>query len=215
MSINIFAPETPEGTTAHPFDGGLLQGTQVRTPCGPRRIEHVRAGDLIVTRTKGLQPVRMVWRRELRDVDLRGRPEAAPVRLKTRAIGPMMPQQDLVLAPEHPVLVPGYRLDGLAGSIGGLMEAGELAGTSDAAYVDRSLEEAPLFHLVFDSHQIFMANGLPVGSVDLTADVLERLEPSLRDEVLEIFPRLNREPAAYPGAEFCTVTADAYRHDAA
>ncbi|MCH7911273.1 MAG: Hint domain-containing protein, partial [Candidatus Hydrogenedentes bacterium] len=46
------------------FPGGIVEGANVRTPCGPRRVELVRAGDLIVTRDNGLQPVRAIWRRE-------------------------------------------------------------------------------------------------------------------------------------------------------
>ena len=40
---------------------GLCEGASVRTPCGPRRVEFVRKGDLIVTRDNALQPVRMIW----------------------------------------------------------------------------------------------------------------------------------------------------------
>lgn len=210
MIIGTTPQETPE-ERQDAFDGGLLEGTQVRTPCGPRRIENVRPGDLIVTRTNGLQAVRMVWRRSLSQDRMRANPERAPVRLKPRAVGPMMPQQDLVLAPEHPILIPGYRLSGVADTAGGLMAAGALAGTSDAAYVDRSMERARLFTLVFDTPQVFVANGLPVASVELSVEVMERLDDDLRQLVLQKFPQLGREPAAYPPVEYSRVTAEAYR----
>ncbi|APX90359.1 hypothetical protein BV394_11990 [Brevirhabdus pacifica] len=210
MTMGTNPQDTPE-ERQDSFEGGLLEGTQVRTPCGPRRVENVRPGDLIVTRSNGLQPVRMVWRRSLSQDRMRAEPERAPVRLKPRAVGPMMPQQDLVLAPEHPILIPGYRLDGVSDTAGGLMAAGALAGTSDAAYVDRSMERARLFSLVFDTPQIFVANGLPVASVELTETVVAGLDEDLRDSVLQLFPQLRREPSAYPPVEFDRVQPEAYR----
>ena len=55
------AKKITHGTVAKAGARGLCSGANVRTPCGPRRIEFVRKGDLIVTRDNGLQPVRMIW----------------------------------------------------------------------------------------------------------------------------------------------------------
>ena len=67
---------------------GLCAGANLRTPCGSRRIENLRKGDLIVTRDNGLQPVRLVWRRTVTAAEITADPSLAPVRLKPRAIGP-------------------------------------------------------------------------------------------------------------------------------
>ena len=42
---------------------GLVAGANLRTPCGARRVENIRVGDLVVTRDAGLQPVRVVFSR--------------------------------------------------------------------------------------------------------------------------------------------------------
>ncbi len=195
-------------TSPHGFEGGLLEGTEIRTPCGPRKIEHVRRGDLIVTRHYGLQPVAMVWKRELTQNDIRANPASAPIRLKARAIGPMMPQRDLGLAPTHRILVPGWRLRGVDDGASGLVAAKALAGTSDAVYVDRSMEVARFYTLVFDEHRIYCADGIPVESVSVTQTVLKRLDDELRDEVKRQFPQLRKTRKAYPPRAFPTV-ADA------
>jgi hypothetical protein len=192
------------------FAGGIVEGANVRTPCGPRRIELVRPGDLIVTRDTGLQPVRMVWSRDVSCAQMAANPSLAPIRLKPRALGPMMPQKDLCLAPDHRVLVPGYRLAGLDQNASCLIEARDLAGASDAAYVDRSAEVVRCFTLIFDTHQIFCVNGLPVESFLPSAGAVACLSEEFRDALVRRFPQLRREPNSYPPAEYKVVNGVEY-----
>lgn len=184
------------------FTGGLVAGTNIRTPCGARRIELVRPGDMIVTRTAGLQPVRMIWKRLITQEQMRQNPDLAPIRLTARAIGPMMPQQDLLVAPDHRLLIPGFRVQGMPDNQCVLAEARELAGTSDAVYIDRSHETVAYYQMVFDSHQVFAASGLPVESFLPTAEALSTLGPDMRDDLIRRYPQLKREPGSYPPAEF-------------
>ncbi|MGB5558047.1 MAG: Hint domain-containing protein [Paracoccaceae bacterium] len=193
-----------------PFAGGIVEGGNVRTPCGPRRVELVRPGDLIVTRDTGLQPVRMVWKREVTSAQMAARPDLAPIRLKPRALGPMMPQKDLCLAPDHRVLVPGYRLAGQEKHASCLIEARELAGASDAAYVDRSAETVRCFTLIFDTHQVFCVNGLPVESFLPSASAVASLSEDFRDALVRRFPQLRREPNSYPPAEYTVLSGVEY-----
>ncbi len=83
-----------------------------------------------------------------------------------------------------------------------LIEARELAGASDAAYVDRSAETVACFTLVFDTHQIFCVNGLPVESFLPTASAVASLSDDFRDALVQRFPQLRREPNSYPPAEY-------------
>jgi hypothetical protein len=64
-------------------------------------------------------------------------PSLAPVCLRPRAIGPMMPQRDLLVAGDHRLLIPGYRLADQPDTAAALIPAREIAGTSDTAFVDR------------------------------------------------------------------------------
>ena len=89
---------------------GLCAGANLRTPCGLRRVENLRKGDLVVTRDNGLQPVRMLWKRVVAAAEIAADPSLAPVVLRPRAIGPMMPQRDLAVGGAHRLLIPGWRL---------------------------------------------------------------------------------------------------------
>lgn len=192
------------------FQGGLVEGANVRTPCGPRRVELVRPGDLIVTRDTGLQPVRMVWSREVTTAEMALNPDLAPIRFQPRAIGPMMPQHHLSVAPDHRILVPGYRILGQENSNSCLVAARDLADASDAAYVDRSCAVARYFTFVFDSHQMFCVNGLPVESFLPTAAAVAGLNASMREDLVRRFPQLKREPNSYPPAEYTAVIGAEY-----
>jgi len=199
-----------KAATTKTFQGGLVEGANVRTPCGPRRVELVRPGDLIVTRDTGLQPVRMVWSRSVTYEDININPDLAPIRLQPRAVGPLMPQHHLSIAPDHRILVPGYRLLGQDEKKSCLIEARELADTSDAAYVDRSRDVVRYFTFVFDSHQIFCANGLPVESFLPTTANIAALNPNMKADLIGRFPQLRREPNSYPPAEYTIVSGAEY-----
>jgi len=184
------------------FAGGIAEGAQLRTPCGLRRIEVVRPGDLIVTR-RGLQPVQMVWKRRITREQIETFPTLAPIRLKPRAIGPMMPQRDLLVAPDHRLLIPGFRLAGVEDSHLVLTEARKLAGSSDAIYADTTVESVTYFQLVFETHQVLTANGLPVESFLPDAAAIEALGGEQREALEERFPGLvargeGQQPAAFP-----------------
>ncbi|MEM9343747.1 MAG: Hint domain-containing protein [Pseudomonadota bacterium] len=169
---------------------GLDGRASVRTPFGPRRAENVRPGDLLVTRDNGLQPVRMVWTRTLSEADLAADPSLAPIRLKPRAIGPMMPQRDLLLAAAHRILVPGYRLVDVPDTEPRLIAARDIAEVSDEAYLDKAARDITFYNIVFDAHQVFCVNGLPVESYlpsvgEVDEVVRKSLSECLSDETTE------------------------------
>lgn len=184
---------------------GLAGTSNVRTPCGPRHVANLRPGDLIVTRDNGLQPVRLIWSRKVTEAEMAADPSLAPVCLKPRCIGPMMPQRDLWVAGDHRILIPGYRLADIPDTSAALLPAREIAGTSDAAYVDRARGEMLFYNLVFDDHQVFSANGLPVESFELSKASLSMVPLSVRDRLEQVFPDLagmaeTRRPLSYPEA---------------
>ena len=166
---------------------GAMGTACVRTPCGARRIENVRPGDMLVTRDNGLQTVRMVWSKTISAAELKANPSHAPIRLGARAIGPMMPQREIMLAPSHRVLVPGWRLAGVPDTRFCLIEAQEIAKVSDAAYIEKSLEEVTYYNIVFDEHQVFAVNGLPIESFLPSKKVLSGLDAQTSQDISELF----------------------------
>jgi len=194
---------------------GLCGEANVRTPLGARRVEMLHPGDMVVTRHNGLQPVRMIWTRTVTLAEMREHPEMAPIRLKPRAVGPMMPGRDLRIASGHRALVPGYRIVGVEDAQPCLMRVDAVALACDAAFADRSAEEVTFYNLVFDRHEVFTAEGLPVESFRPSPKALDMLDVTAREELLELFPNLSRRRCAYPGLPHPVARASAYRPDAA
>ncbi|MEM8580629.1 MAG: Hint domain-containing protein [Pseudomonadota bacterium] len=180
---------------------GLVSGANVRTPCGERRVENLRPGDLIVTRTDGLQALRHVIRITLSHEDLRKTPGLAPIRLMPRALGPMMPGRPLALAPNHRVRVPAYLLAEDARDATLNLPACELLDKFENAFVDLggdALSSGVTYHsLVFDTPQVFAVNGVLVDSYSPDEASLGALDIDTQSALRRLFPELDEErPAA-------------------
>jgi hypothetical protein len=133
----------------------FAMGTRIAAENGDIAIEDLREGDRVVTLQEGkavLQPVRWIGRRRL---DLRNNPNAwavAPVRIHASAFADGVPSCDLVVSPDHAVLVDG-----------GLIPARQLINhMSICQETDRTSVE--YFHVELDSHSILLAEGLPAES---------------------------------------------------
>ena len=192
---------------------GLATGTNLRTPCGPRRVENIRAGDLVVTRDAGLQPVRVVFSRNMTAAELAADPSLAPVRLAPRAIAPMTPAQELLVAPGHRLLIPGWRLEDKADDELTLLPARELTGTNDAVHIARDVGDVTYFNIVFDEHVVFCANGLPVESFRPTPAALDAIDPDVGNDIMRHFPSLKERPETYPAARYPMAEHARYRPD--
>lgn len=190
------------GTVVKAGARGLCAGASVRTPCGARHIEYVRKGDLIVTRDNGLQAVRMIWTRTVTAAEIAADPSLAPVILKPRIIGPMMPQKELKVGRAHRLLIPGWRLQDEDDSTNCLVQARDIAGLSDQAFVERQEVDVTYYSVVFDSPQVFCANGLPVESFSPDAETIDETPESVLNDLRATFPDLAPRFADYPAPRY-------------
>lgn len=175
---------------------GICAGANLRTPIGERRVEFFRRGDLIVTRDNGLQPVRMVWAREISEAEIAADPSLAPVVLDKRAIGPMMPTRPLRIGGAHRLLIPGWRLLDEEDTVNCLVPARDVDGVSLGNETDAT--EATYYNVVFDAPQVFCANGMPVESFVPSEESLEAAPADVKKELRAIFPDLGPKFKDYP-----------------
>lgn len=181
---------------------GLCAGANLRTPCGPRRVEFFRKGDLVVTRDNGLQPVRMIWTHTVTAAEIAADPSLAPIVLRPRAIGPMMPQRDVSVGAAHRLLIPGWRLEDEADNEACLVPARDIVGLDDRSFVDRAPEEVTYYNVVFDEPQVVCANGLPVESFMPTDENMKYVTTDVHNELRETFPDLAPKFADYPAPRY-------------
>ncbi len=77
-----------------------VAGTLLATADGPRAIETLVPGDLVMTMDHGLQPVRWIGRSTCTVSD-----RLAPVRIAAGALGHGLPRRDLFVSQQHRMLV--------------------------------------------------------------------------------------------------------------
>lgn len=186
-------PEHDAGDGAPCFTPGTL----IDTPKGPVEVETLRPGDKVMTRDHGAQVLR--WRGEKRlsprMLDLA--PNLRPIRIRAGALGPDAPARDLVVSPQHRVLVASRIARRLFGCDEALVAARHLLGLPGIG-VERAETGVTYLHLGFDAHEIVKSDGLWTESFYPGAQALDALNSGARREFLALFPQFRHSPP--PGA---------------
>ena len=133
----------------------IAAGTLIRTPSGEVPVEEVGDRTEIVTLRDGLETVESIKWIGQRYVDIKrhARPEqVAPVRIRAGAIAEGQPSRDLLVSPEHAVLINGVLIQARA-----LVNGGSIV-------QERGTDEVTYYHLELQSHGVFFADGLTVES---------------------------------------------------
>jgi hypothetical protein len=132
----------------------LLQGTNIRTTTGERKIEDLTIGDLLPTVFRGVRPIQWIGRFPIKKSDP-SRPwvkDALPIRFARSAIAPGVPYADLVVTGAHALLI-----DGL------LIPARNLVnGTTITIYQAHGIDELEFFHIKLENHDAIYAEGASV-----------------------------------------------------
>lgn len=95
-------------------------GTRLATPLGPKRADELMVGDDLTTLDDGPQPIRWVGKRRLR---LAAPHPAQPVRIGRGTVGSGLPKRDLILSPNHRVLLDTSLVHALHDPLGALAPA--------------------------------------------------------------------------------------------
>jgi len=154
-------------------------GTLIAVPGGAVAVEALAVGDAVVTLDHGPQAVRWIGRQR---VD--GTGALAPVRFETGALGNSRP---LLVSPQHRMLVTGWRAEVHFATDRALVAARHLAGLPGVAVTP--MREVEYIHVMFDRHEIVLAEGIPSESFHPGGLLAER-DPAVRAEILAVFPEL-------------------------
>ena len=146
--------------------------TWIATPDGARQITHLRAGDLVLTRDNGPQPVSVMLHYRLH-LDQPATAHLRPVLLAPGCLGPGAPDRTLTLSPQHRVLRALPCGQEVLSPAKGLLNRPGIR-------TRRGLDQIGYFHLLLPRHEVIFANGLPVESLFLGDYGLRRVHPALR-----------------------------------
>jgi hypothetical protein len=166
----------------------FVAGSRIATPQGAAAIETLRVGDLVLTRDNGYRPIRWIGGREFGAEALADFPELLPVRVRRGAFGADVPSADLLVSPQHRMLLAGSDAAGHGD------ETEILAAATDLVTLGLAIPEAvcgvTYFHIMFDHHEIVWANGCWSESFLPEAAALDGLHDAQLREILMIFPEL-------------------------
>jgi len=198
---------TPSGTYATP--PCFAAGTLIETPYGARRVETLQAGDIVLTGDAGPQPLRLVLSTALSIRALRHCPEFRPVRIAKGALGPNLPAQDILVSPQHQILLEDWRAALLFGVDQVLAPVKHLLNGTDIR-AELPLHGVHYFHLLFESHQLVRAHGMLSESFFPGETSLGGLDAPTRNDFFGSFDGLRADLTQYGP----TVRRSLRRHEA-
>lgn len=167
----------------------FARGTLIETARGPVAIEALVAGDMIVTRDNGLQPIRWIGSRGLTVAELAAAPDLRPIRIAAGALGGGLPLTDLVVSPQHRVLVRSNIAQKMFGTREVLVAAKQLC-QIDGIDIATDMATVEYFHMLFDQHEVVISNGAETESLYTGPEALKSVGRAARDEIFAIFPEL-------------------------
>ena len=178
-----------ENTAVVCFAGGTL----IRTSKGDVPVEALRPGDLVQTMDNGLRPLLWKAERTLSADDLLRNPKLRPIRLRRHALGDGAQSADLLLSPQHRVLLSSPKARRITGEAEVLVAATRLVGLHG---IERADDRAGItyHHLMFERHEIVFANGMPAESLFLGTQARLALG-AVWNEIAMLFPELARDGA--------------------
>ncbi len=163
-------------------------GTLIATPEGERLVEDLKPGDRVITRDNGIQEIRWAGAKELSGHELARNPHLRPVLIQKGALGDNLPEHDLLVSPNHRVLVNNDKTAlyfeenevlAAAKHLTGLEGVNEV-GTLGVTYI----------HIMFDRHEVVLSNGAWTESFQPGDYSLKGIGNAQRQEILELFPEL-------------------------
>lgn len=168
----------------------FASGTLIEVQGGHRvPVETLGRGDLVRTADHGLQPLKWVGMRQLDPSALASSPRLRPIRIKAGTLGIDKPFQDLVVSPQHRVLIRSKVADRMFGTPEVLVPARMLLSLKGIEIAE-DLESVTYCHLLFERHEVIVANGLMAESLLTGPQALKALGAEARGEIFEIFPEL-------------------------
>ena len=175
-------------------------GTKIATPRGERPVEELRSGDRVITRDNGLQEIAWVGQIQMPGTVLKANPHLKPILIKAGLLGNGLPEKDMLVSPNHRVIVANDRTHLFFDESEVLVASKHLLGTAGVHEVDGIA--TTYIHFMFERHEVVLSNGAWTESFQTDDFSLKGVGNSQRNEIFELFPELEekRGVAAYETA---------------
>ena len=163
-------------------------GTTIATPKGERLVEELKVGDKIITRDNGLQEIRWLGAKTMDWRALSGQPHLKPILVRAGALGNGLPERDMLVSPNHRVLVSNDKTALYFEEREVLAAAKHLVNNNGIHEVDTM--GTTYIHFMFDQHEVVLSNGSWTESFQPGDYTLKGIGNAQRNEIFELFPEL-------------------------
>jgi hypothetical protein len=166
-------------------------GTMIATPKGERRVEELKTGDRVITRDNGIQEIKWVGHKPIGFKELALSDHLKPVLIRAGALGNGLPERDMMVSPNHRVLVANDRTTLYFDEREVLAAAKHLVDNKGILSVE------PLgvtyVHFMFDHHEVVLSDGAWTESFQPGDYSLKGIGNAQRQELFDLFPELETQ----------------------
>lgn len=167
----------------------FTSGIMVMTPGGEIGVGDLVSGSRVVTRDNGIQSVEWVGRITVDFAGLSASPHLKPVLIQQGSLGPGLPERDMLVSPNHRVLVGSDRPVQFYDGAEMLVAAKNLVDGRTIRQVD--MLGVTYIHFLFARHEVVLANGAWTESFHPGDRSLGAVGNAQRVELDELFPGLS------------------------
>lgn len=154
----------------------FMAGTLISAPSGPVAIEKIARGDLVMTADGRIEAVSWVGRQTI-CTHFSDPLRVLPIRIKANALDENVPARDLLVSPDHALLV-----DGILVQAGALVNGHSIVRETDVPLI------FTYYHVETENHSLILADSVPA---ETFVDNVDRLA----------FDNWSEHEALYPGGK--------------
>ena len=158
----------------------FAHGTLISAASGEVRVQDLEVGDMVETRDGALQPI--AW---IGHTTVVARGDLAPIVISRGTLGNT---RDLVVSPQHAILLDDWRAELLFGQEEVLVRAKDLLG-HDGVYRQTGTVVC-YYHILFDAHHLVRSEGVRSESLYPGDMTLQTVNEAAREEITMLFPDL-------------------------
>lgn len=141
----------------------FLRGTSIMTANGEVRIEDIQIGDLVETVRGKAVAVKWIGHQRYKKSGSSWHDSVMPIRVSRHALDERAPHNDLYLSPNHALLIDGV-----------LIRVKDLVnGVTIAPAIPAGHEMLDYYHIVLDTHEVILAEGVAAETLLLQASNYE------------------------------------------
>ncbi|MCH2076539.1 MAG: Hint domain-containing protein [Rhodobacteraceae bacterium] len=163
-------------------------GTTIATPKGEMAVETLRPGDKVMTRDNGIQEIAWTGARDLSSAEVAAAQDLRPVMIKAGALGPNLPERDMMVSPQHRVLLANDRTQLYFEEREVLVAAKHLVGMKGITRMGDV--DTTYVHFMCEKHEVVLSGGAWTETFQPGDYTLAGMDGAARKEILALFPEL-------------------------